>query len=368
MSDSFNSRIFYLFDFQDLWDILLTVFVAIIAWIFVVQVNKRLLKYYGDQPQKAFQRHIYLIIAIIAALITSVIFMPFSTANRVQLFQLFGIVLSATIALSSTTIMGNAIAGLMIRVTNSFKLGDTIRVEEYFGRVTEMDILHVEIQTPNRNLTTFSNMYVISNVVEVMQKSGTLVSLEVSLGYDVSRNQIEPLLIAAADDVGLKKPFVQIADLGDFSVVYVIKGLLIDLSTFLATQSSLRARTLDVLHAANIEIASPCIMNTRQVTANKAFIPNVIEASEIAQQPWLADELAFQKADAVDALELMRHKKSELNGKLVNCQIKITKYTRNSTEKDDLKKEKIRIQTEINTLNNAIKKWKDKMENNYEIS
>ena len=62
--------------------------------------------------------------------------------------------------------------------------------------------------------------------MKVVRASGTIVSIEVSLGYDASRPAIKESLIAAADSIGLEQPFVQLRDLGDFSVTYRIAGLL----------------------------------------------------------------------------------------------------------------------------------------------
>ena len=70
------------------------------------------------------------------------------------MLQLYGIVLSATIALSSTTLVGNAMAGIMLRTLRNFSPGDYVHVGDYFGRISEMDLLHTEIQTEERDLTT----------------------------------------------------------------------------------------------------------------------------------------------------------------------------------------------------------------------
>jgi hypothetical protein len=52
--------------------------------------------------------------------------LPISEALRGQLLSLIGILFSAAIALSSTTLLGNALAGLMLRVMRNFRMGDFI--------------------------------------------------------------------------------------------------------------------------------------------------------------------------------------------------------------------------------------------------
>ena len=61
-------------------------------------------------------------------------------------------------------------------------------------------MLRTEIQTERRNLTTFPNLYLVTNPVRVMRSSGTVISVEVSLGYDVSRHLVEKLLLEAAEE------------------------------------------------------------------------------------------------------------------------------------------------------------------------
>ena len=58
------------------------------------------------------------------------------------------------------------------------------------------------------------------------RSSGTIVSATVSLGYDTSHSRLEALLKEAAKRAGLGESFVQVVDLGDFSVNYRLAGFL----------------------------------------------------------------------------------------------------------------------------------------------
>ena len=78
-------------------------------------------------------------------------------STRGQIITLMGLVITGVIALSSTSFVANIMAGLMLQVVKSFKPGDFVRVGEYFGRVTERGLFHVEIQTEDRDLTTLPN-------------------------------------------------------------------------------------------------------------------------------------------------------------------------------------------------------------------
>ena len=82
----------------------------------------------------------------LVGLIAVIMALPMSDGLRGQITSLIGIVISAVLALSSATIIGNAIAGIMLRAVDSFRVGDFIKVEDNFGRVTERGLFHTEIQ------------------------------------------------------------------------------------------------------------------------------------------------------------------------------------------------------------------------------
>jgi small-conductance mechanosensitive channel len=219
------------------------------------------------------RRQLIIILLCAAAVVAVILALPLSETTRGQLLALLGLLLSAAIALSSTTLIGNAMAGIMLRAVGNFRLGDFVQTGEHFGRVSERGLFHVEIQTEDRDLTTLPNLYLISNPMKVVRSSGTIVSAHVSLGYDVPRAQIEGLLLEAAQTAGLAEPFVQIFELGDFSVTYRAAGLLQEVKELLPARSRLRAAMLDTLHRSGIEIVSPSFMNQRALPPEKVFIP-----------------------------------------------------------------------------------------------
>jgi small conductance mechanosensitive channel len=221
---------------------------------------------------------------------------------RGQLIGLLGLIVTAIIALASTTFVANAMAGLQLRTVHSFKPGDFVSVAGHFGRVTERGLFHTEIQTEDRDLVTLPNLALVSNPVRVVRSSGTIVSAVVSLGYDIPRRKVEPLLIEAAAAAELEDPFVQMLDLGDVSVSYRTAGFLKEVKQVLTVRSHLRRRILDTLHEHDIEIASPAIMNQRPVAADKEFIPERSVAPEperSSDQP-APEEMMFDKAESAE--------------------------------------------------------------------
>ena len=121
-------------------------------------------------------------------------------------------------------------------------------------------------------------------------------STTASLGYDVSRHVLEDLFVKAAESAGLIEPFVQVLDLGDYSVNYRIAGFLGDPRTLLATRSRLRGAILDTLHEADIEIMSPMYIARREAPLD-ALIPEGGESFQPRSRR-TAESRVFDKADA----------------------------------------------------------------------
>ena len=249
-------------------------------------------------------------------LLVVVLAFPMSETTRGQVLSLLGVVLTAVIALSSTTFVANVMAGLMLRVVRTFRPGDFIRIGEQFGRVTERGLFHTEIQTEDRDLTTFPNLYLVTNPITVVHSTGTIISATLSLGYDIPRSQIEELLKQAAAEADLLEPFVQVKGLGDFSVSYRVAGFLPEVKQLLTARSNLQKKILDVLHTNDVEIVSPTFMNQRRLPEVGKTIPKPSPVvREELQEPG-PEELIFDKAEEAAALEELRDEQTALKQRL----------------------------------------------------
>ena len=248
-----------------------------------------------------------LTLALLGLVATFVVLLalPISDTLRGQILSLLGVVLTGVIGLSSTTFVSNAMAGVMLRIVGQFAPGDFVRIGEQFGRVTERGLLHLEIQTEDRDLTTLPNMFLITNPVTVIHRSGTIVSATVSLGYDVHRHRIEQALKAAAQEAGLDEPFVQVLELGDFSVVYRVAGFLEEVKQLLTARSNLLKAVMDALHAADIEIVSPSFMNQRPQPEGRRMIPSP-ERDDSDGDDQAPEARIFDKADKAEQIERLK--------------------------------------------------------------
>ncbi len=332
-------------------------FTAIFFIAFYFVVKKLIERQSKGQVDKVLIRQIILFLIVLIGVIGVILALPWE--EKSQITNLIGIVLSAVLGLSSTTFIGNALAGIMLKSRKSFKPGDFIMVNDIFGRVTEQGLFHTEIQTVDRDLTTLPNMTLATNAVKVTRASGTFIHGEVSLGYDVSQSKVIEVLKEAAIAAGLSDPFVHIRSLGDFSIVYRIHGLLTDVRSILTARSNLNAKVIDYLHEADIEIVSPNFMNQRQV-GDAVFIPKRErkKIQEEAVNESTPEELIFDKAEEAESIE----KRKEL---LVNVEEKIKK------EQEQLKKEtdieqKEKLKSKLETSKQLKEKLIDKIDKKME--
>ena len=112
---------------------------------------------------------------------------------------------------------------------------------------------------------------------------------------------------------------MQIRDLGDYSVTYRVSGLLTEVNRLIDKRRELRVRTMDALHAAEIEIVSPSFMNTRMFDPADVFVPDV-EANEVPVDPGAStDALVFDKAEEAESVEKLREKLEAAHQRLGAC-------------------------------------------------
>jgi small conductance mechanosensitive channel len=313
---------------------------AIAATVGILFLARYILeKHYAGISGYQFRLQLMMIFLTFAGILAVILVLPINDTTRGQLLSLIGLLLSAAIALSSTTLIGNAMAGIMLRIIKSFRAGDFIRVGEHFGRVSDRGLFHTEIQNEDRDLTTLPNIYLINNPVKVIRSSGTFISATVSLGYDIPWNKIEKLLLEAAEAAELKDPFVQILQLGDFSITYKVAGLLTQVKQVISSRSKLHSMMLDNLHKAGVEIVSPNFMNTRAIRDDFKFIPQqerVRKPAEQVEKKETPESLLFDKAEEAESLEKLRERLKNLIKEMDEQKEKMTAF-RDETEKEQAK-------------------------------
>ncbi|MDX1496686.1 MAG: mechanosensitive ion channel family protein [Salinisphaeraceae bacterium] len=288
-----------------------------VIWLGMRLINRLLPEGANDTDHHyRFKRQLIKVLFVVFSMVVLIIALPIPDSTRGQLIGLVGVVFTAMIALGSTSFVSNAMSGIMLRSVNNFKPGDFIKAGEHFGRVTDRGLFHTEIQTETRDLTTLPNLFLVQQPVTVTRSSGTFVSANVSLGYDLPHDTAKKHLMQAIEAADLEDGFVRIIELLDHAVLYQAQGMLTDPKKLLSARSRLREQILNVLHNADIEITSPSHMIQRRLDDGLSAMPkHVIEPSD-GKHEEDKDAMIFDKAEAAEKTETLRSRREDLKAQL----------------------------------------------------
>jgi len=327
--------------------------VLVVGVIVLLNIFSHFLHKHSNQAQgNKFRNQLIMFGASFMGLLLVILGLPLDPATRGQLLSLVGIIFSAGIALSSSTFIGNAMAGIMLKSVRNFRTGDFIKTDEIFGRVSERGLFHTEIQTPDRDLTTVPNLYLATHAVTVVRQSGTIIGATVSLGFDVHHTRVEELLLKAADSIGLEDAFVQVLDLGDYSIVYRVAGLLTESKQLIAYRSRLRTAMLDTLHDGAVEIVSPQFNNARILEADKEFIPHPARKKRVPAADSAPVDVAFDKAEEAESLGIKKEHLAQLKETQKELRKKLKEVS--ELEQTTLSSQIGQIESEIDSLKTSI--------------
>lgn len=334
---------------------------VILALIVLLIINEQLFKRIKSSTKdRTITKTTIAFFILMAGIVAFVLSLEIGPEKQGYILTFLGIIISAGVALGSTTVLGNLIAGLMNKTMGRFRNGDLVKIGELHGRVTKTSVFHIEIQLEDSNFMSIPNLFIANNPVKLTRKKKTVISTSVSLGYDVSRTKIESALKKAALDAGLKDPYMFITSLDDFTVVYKIHGFLDDSETFFSTNSQLNAMVMDVLHERGIEIVSPVFMNQRRVD-ELTFIPKEKPKKQSKVNEPAPEEKVFDKANESAEIETLKDEIKTLKEK----QEALKDELDNSTEpnlKESIKVKIEGISEEIEHIEQQIKSLSEQLD------
>ena len=337
--------------------------IVIIVLIFLLLLNSLIFKKISS-PISNFniaKGLVSLLLVLLGTVIFVLVLPGEDNSLKGNIIAFLGILISGGIALSSTTILSNLIAGIMNNTLHRFRNGDHLKVGDFQGKVVNKGIFHTELQLEDSNKVTIPNLHLVNNPVKVISNKKTVISSSVSLGYEYSRKKVEKALLEAAKKSDLTNPFVFIKNLGDFSIVYEVHGFLENVGNYFSAQSVLNANVLDELHEEKIEIISPSFMNQRSVETTE-FIPHKIINEKETFSETRPEDLIFDEANKSEKIE---NKKDALK-KIKEERELLREQLKNSNDSEEVEKLKAQISenkeqekrlTEI--INEQVEKSKD---------
>ena len=206
----------------------------------------------------------YLVYAVVAVLLlTNILVIAGLQTLAGTMVTLFTVFIGLVVSFAATGSIGNALSGLVIMSWRPYKDGDRVEVAGgTYGDVVEVDVMFTKIRTIKDEVVHVPNSQIMGNkIVNYSTLPKVIVHQQVAIGYDVSRESVEQLLLEAAQrSEGLlreAKPFVLVRSLDNNYIVYEINAYTDKPNQLVMIYSGLMENILDCFDKAGVEILSP---------------------------------------------------------------------------------------------------------------
>lgn len=226
----------------------------------------RLNGFYSDWAEPT-----YYILRLLAYSLMFVMIWPLLPNSNSQIFQGVSVFIGIIVSLGSTSVIGNVVAGLVMTYMRPFHIGDYISFEDTEGEVIEKTVLVTRIRTKKNNVITIPNSSLLgsktSNYTFAAKNYGIILHTKITIGYDVPWQQVEQLMLAAAEETPevkkTPKPFVLTTELNDFYVEYELNAYTARSKGLFNIYSTLHRNILNQFNQAGVEIMSPHVIARR---------------------------------------------------------------------------------------------------------
>jgi len=195
---------------------------------------------------------------------------PYLPGAETDAFKGVSVLIGLMVSIGASSIVGQAVSGLILMYTRAFRVGEYVRVGDTEGTVTALGSFTTRIRTGLGEEVLLPNSYALQNTTRnysrIVEGDGFVVNTGVTIGYSTPWRQVHAMLEEAArrtkDIASEPAPRVRQTALSDFYVEY----RLIAYSTAeLAAQridvlNELHANIQDVFNEHGVQIMSPHYM------------------------------------------------------------------------------------------------------------
>jgi len=255
-------------------DSLLTIIALGVCTGSVYFIFRRLNRIYQGHGDNILTKYMIMVLVILGATLVLIITLPFTNDNRSGILTILGIAVSALIAMSSTTLLSNAISGVLLRPVWHLKPGDYFQMNELFGRITHVELLRVSLVTETGVHISIPAHNILTQPSSTFTPQQAVISVDVSLGFDADIKDVKLALAEAAKTAGLSSVIIHVLEIGDFSILYQVLGKPQDPTHLMAGKSTLAQAVIKTLNTAGIEIASPHLTDARIRPSEARYKPN----------------------------------------------------------------------------------------------
>jgi small-conductance mechanosensitive channel len=198
-----------------------------------------------------------------------------------------GLVISLTFVLGlfTSSVLGNVLAYTVLGGTNEFKEGDRVQIGDSYGDIVEVGVFFTRIKTIKDEIISIPNLTVMGKEIRNFSAlKEVLIYVQVTLGYDVDKDQAQRLLIESAlKTKGIvltpeKQPFVLFRDLGTYTITYEINAYTDEPNRIIQIKSDLINNILTEFKRAGVEILSPTHLALRNSENNVSPMTKYIDS------------------------------------------------------------------------------------------
>ncbi|NME72310.1 mechanosensitive ion channel family protein [Flammeovirga aprica] len=205
---------------------------------------------------------------------------PLLPGAESQEFKGISVFVGVLLSIGSTSVITNAISGIVITYMRRFKIGDWIKINDVMGEVVERSLFVTRLKSSKNEIITIPNSKISeSNTINYSQpinRYKLIIHTTVTIGYDVPWRKVHAMLKEAAEMTeGLiagEIPFVLQTSLDDYYVSYQLNAHTKQPQKIPRIYSRLHQNIQDVFAREKVEIMSPHYRANRE--DNEITIPD----------------------------------------------------------------------------------------------
>lgn len=190
---------------------------------------------------------------------------PYIPGSNTEAFKGVSVLVGLMITLGSTGLINQIISGLFAIYSRSVRPGDYVRIGDTEGQVIDVGFLATKLMTPRQEEITLPHSVLVgtgtTNYSRLAGEQGVVVTISVTIGYDVPWRQVHALLLlGAARTRGIRSepaPRVLQRELSDFCVQYHLVAHLREGQNRAEVMSELHGQIQDAFNEVGAQIMSP---------------------------------------------------------------------------------------------------------------
>lgn len=142
------------------------------------------------------------LVTVLVWIFAAVMAYPYLPGAQTEAFKGISVLLGLMISLGSTSLVGQAAAGLILMYSRTIRRGEYVRIGEHEGTITELGMFTTRLRTGRGEEITLPNNLIVGAATRNFSRSspdaGFIIDTTVTIGYDTPWRQVEAMLLEAA--------------------------------------------------------------------------------------------------------------------------------------------------------------------------